>query len=488
MIGRPLRTFGSRMIILAAAFVAVPAALGGQFLKAEAAKRATLLSTVQAEGRLLADGLRLGAGSASVIEMRALVNRMDTRGINMRLLLRPANDPTAVYLIATSPALPADKLAAERRQLVEAGIVDRIPPSCDGATPLDVHYTSVAHDEETLSSITPFASPAGCWAVITSHSTRDAVGAQLGRPYWQSPEVMFAAGIYGLLAVLVISMFAGLWRGLVVFARQARHIGVGGAASSFTASNTIPELHGVAEEFDRMVASLRDSAVAAKRAAEDNAHALKTPIATIAQSLEPIRRGLAEDDGRGRRSLQLVEQSVTRLDALVTAARQMDEANASLVNPPHERIDLSQVTEGMLATYEEIAAEHGVWLVREIAPLCRIWAGSELIETVIENILDNAISFAPAASTVTVRLARADGEVVLSVEDEGPGVPSDVIATMFDRYVSYRPHQSTGPGEQHFGIGLWVVRRNVESVGGRVAAENRGGGGLKMTVTLKPAK
>lgn len=486
-----LRSVGTRMVVLAVAFAAVPVILAGQFLNAEAGKRATLLRTVQAEGHLIAEGLRIGIERAhrpmSVVETRSMIERIDAKGINMRLMLRPAADPASIYLIATSPPLPATKLDEERQLLVDAGIVAHIPTSCDGAAPLDVRYKAASAAEEVLSSITPFASSAGCWAIITSHSTSDAVGSLLGRPYWQAPEVKLATAIYGLLALLAIALFAGLWRGLRRFARQARSIGAGSGGGSFAAYNQIPELNSVAHEFDRMVASLKGSAEAARRAAEDNAHAFKTPIATIAQSIEPLRRSLGEDDGRGHRALQLIEASVARLDAVVTAARRMDEANAQLVNPPHERIDLSRLATTLLATYDDIAAERGIKLVRQVATGCRVWGGTEMMETVIENVLDNAISFTPADRSVSIKLGRQGDWVVLTVEDEGPGATATVLATMFERYVSHRPNASGAPGEQHFGIGLWVVRRNVESVGGSVRAENRGAGGLRMTVTLPTA-
>lgn len=489
---RCLRSVAARMVVLVVAFAAVPVVLSARFLDAETAKRATLLHMAQAEGHLIAEGLRVALERTdhppSVVETRQLVERINASGITMRLLLRPAGDPAAVYLVAAAPPLAPDAVDTERHQLLDAGIVAQIPRSCDGATPLDLRYTAASRQEEVLSSITPFANEVGCWAIITSHSGTDAVGSLLGRPYWQAPEVTLGAIIYGVLAMLVISLFAGLWRGLVLFGRQARSIGSEGGASSFADNNGIPELAGVAQEFDRMVASLRASAEAAHRAAEDNAHAFKTPLATIAQSLEPVRRGLAEDDLRAHRSLHLIEQSVMRLDALVSAARRMDEANANLVNPPHQRIDLSKLTTALLDTYEDIAAEQAVRMVTDIAGGCWVWAGAELMETVIENIIDNAISFAPPRSCIVVRLSRSQNKVVLAVEDEGPGVTAEVMATMFDRYVSRRPSSDGLPGEQHFGIGLWVVRRNVESVGGSVQAENRNPGGLRMIVTLTAAR
>lgn len=486
------RSLAARLVVLALSFVAVPLILYGQFHSAENAKRAVLLRTLQSDGHLIAQGLRIGLDRArqpSIVETRSLLERLGPGGVKMRLLFRPSGgEDSGFYLIAAVPPLPADRLEDERRELIESGVVRTLPASCDGTTPLDLRYRSPSGGEEVLTSITPFTTPTGCWSVITSHSTSDAAGSLLGRPYWRAYEVQMAAAIYAGLALLSLTVFVALWRGLRLFGRQAQAIGSGLAPKTrFSSLNRIPELSGVADEFDRMVATLRGSADALRHAAEDNAHAFKTPIATIAQAIEPLR-GAIPVESKARRSLQLIEASVARLDALVQAARCMDEANAALVNPPRQRIDLSRLVTTVLEGYQAMAIDRRISLIRQIGGKCVVWAGTELLETVIENILDNAISFSPVNGMVTVKLTKGHKNVVLLIEDEGPGAPMAVLESMFERYVSYRPTGETGAGDSHFGIGLWIVKRNVEAVGGTVRAENRGSGGLRMTVTLPAAE
>jgi len=489
-----LRSVGARLGFLVVAFVAVPVILYGQFESAEHGKRTALLRSLQAEGHLISQALRMGleaSPGATVADTRALMQRIDPRGMKMRLLFRPAATPAAeLYLIAAAPAVSADQLERERRELAETGVIQTIPTSCQGAQPLDLRYYGGRGGEEVLTSITPFTTKSGCWAIITSHSTSEGIGALLGGPYWQSSEIQLAAGTYAVLALLVLALFGGLWRNLHRFAVQARLVAAGSTgAAPFGTLNRVPELTQVAEEFDRMVLSLRASAEAMRHAAEDNAHAFKIPIATVAQAIEPLRRAVPAEDPRGRRALQLIESSVARLDALVTASRRMDETNASLVNPPRERVDLSRLVGSLAASYAEIAAEKKVALAAAIAPGCVVLAGPELLETVVENILDNALSFSPAGGTVRMSLTRGPGGpklLRLVVEDEGPGAAPEMLAHMFERYVSHRPG-AAAPAEQHFGVGLWIVRRNVAAIGGTVNAENRGAGGLRMTVTLPAA-
>ena len=115
----------------------------------------------------------------------------------------------------------------------------------------------------------------------------------------------------------------------------------GARGGSFGAQNDMPELADVAEEFDRMVEVLDASARDIRRAAEDNAHAFKTPIAVIRQSLEPLKRAVAADNQRGLRAIGLIESSLDRLDGLVASARHLDETTADLMDMPRSDIDLS---------------------------------------------------------------------------------------------------------------------------------------------------
>ncbi|MGE5503502.1 MAG: sensor histidine kinase [Actinomycetota bacterium] len=491
-LARAVRSLAAKLVLLAAAFAAVPLILYGQFSDAEQIKRKVLLDRLHVEGRLIAHGLALGLarlkGAPSVLDTRAVLERLEPDGVNVRLLFRPPGrdgQPGPVFLVAALPALAPEAVEAERATLAGAGVTRAVPDSCDGGSELDLRYTTAAGEDEVLTSVIPFATRAGCWAVVTSQSSRDVAGALLDRPYWRSPEVGMAAACYALLFVLTAFVFWRLWRSLRLFGGEARAIAEGAErCAPFAALNRIPELDGVAAELDHMVGNLRATAQAFRFAAEENAHAFKTPIATIAQAVEPVRRAIAE--GPARRSLQVIKAAVERLDSLVAASRRLDQVNAELVTPPRQKVDFSALVAALLQSYAEPMAERGMRIEPHLTPACVVRASPELLETVVENILDNAISFSPAGSAITVTVARGPGLVVLAIDDRGPGASEDVLATMFDRYVSHRP-EADASGQPHFGIGLWIVRRNVAAVGGTVEARNLDGGGLRVTVSLPSA-
>ncbi len=83
---------------------------------------------------------------------------------------------------------------------------------------------------------------------------------------------------------------------------------------------------------------------------------------------------------------------------------------------------------------------------------------------------------------VSITLTAGSKTVGLEIEDEGPGVDPAKIPYMFERYFSSRPEDASPSG--HAGLGLWIVRRNVEALGGSVMAANRPGGGLSIAISL----
>jgi two-component system sensor histidine kinase ChvG len=110
-----------------------------------------------------------------------------------------------------------------------------------------------------------------------------------------------------------------------------------------------------------------------------------------------------------------------------------------------------------------------------------------MLEVVLQNVLENAISFSPPGGTIVMTLTMNGATVDLQIDDEGPGVEPAKIDHMFERYFSSRPRNIEAVDvlpSAHAGLGLWIVRRNVEALGGRVGAANRIGGGLSVTITL----
>jgi two-component system sensor histidine kinase ChvG len=486
---RLYRSLAIKAALLAVIFLVVPLILYGQFRAADQEKQSLLLRSVREQGRIMSQALLpilAVSDRPALAQLGRELERFADDVTNVKLVFKPAKDPGFFY-IASWPTVPASHLEIERDKLQQQGILDQLAQSCAGELPIAVRYSVPAGDDEIVTSVTPLQTPPGCWAVITSFSGNAVPGSNLGLPYYARTEVKIAATVYFAMAFITLTTFWSVRRGLRHFAERARAIREGTAGTgAFAEQNEIPELAEVADEFDRMVDVLQNSAQDIRRAAEDNAHAFKTPIAVIRQSLEPLRRSIPAENQRALRAIGLIEGSLDKLDGLVASARRLDEATADLIETRRSPVDLSHLLERLLAANADVLAGKQLVLKGHIAPGIVIVGNEDMVETVIENLLDNAISFSPVGESVGIRLETQENQAELLVGDAGPGVPAENLARIFDRYFSQRPlsHAEDELQGPHFGIGLWVARRNIEALGGTIAAENRKPRGLLMRVTL----
>jgi len=207
-----------------------------------------------------------------------------------------------------------------------------------------------------------------------------------------------------------------------------------------------------------------------------------------------LRRALPQDNQRAQRAIGVVEHSLDRLDGLVASARSLDEATADLIAKPHAPVDLGhviggliQIRSGILANHDVsiILASHDLTISADLLPGLYVLGTEEMIETVVENLIENAVSFSPAGSEILVHLARDGRFAHLTVSDGGTGVPAQQLERIFDRYYSERRAEAASDAtSSYFGIGLWIARRNVEAMGGMIEAENLEPQGLAIHVRL----
>jgi two-component system sensor histidine kinase ChvG len=333
-----------------------------------------------------------------------------------------------------------------------------------------------------ISSITPVRTARGCWALVVSNELLGDMQQRLGKPYWQNPEVGTAAALYALFAALVLIVALDLARVLARFVRTARGIASGQASSRFMAPSVPPELAAVGQAFDGMVASLRETAGELRVTAEENAHAFKSPLGTIRQALEPIRFRLGAADARARQALSAIDLSLDRLDGLVRLARNLEAATADRLDPPRDPVDLAILIEDVVETYASAATARGVGLLADLGGSATALRGGRLIADALGQGIENALGFAPKGGTVRLRLQRHGRRALMTVEDDGPGVPAEKLGEIFNRHASFRP--GVDPNEMHFGLGLWVVRRNMEALGGTAMGANRPTGGFILTLSV----
>lgn len=260
---RLLHSFSLQLFVLAIILLTVPIVLYWQFQSAEHQQLDLLRNAVGHSGRLIAAMLRPRLENFRSEQPKALTEALDAAAIgdaNIKLLLRPeAGGKQDFFYVAATPPVSAAYLKEERRELVASGVFTHLANTCDRSTDLAVRFINPAGKQEILTSMTPVHVGADCWVVITSQNASSLSSGAIGQPFWETPAMRVAAAVYVLSAALILWLFVHMWRNVARFRAAARRIRLGGAGqTTFREANTIPELTGVAEDFDSLVGALTD--------------------------------------------------------------------------------------------------------------------------------------------------------------------------------------------------------------------------------------
>jgi two-component system sensor histidine kinase ChvG len=215
--------------------------------------------------------------------------------------------------------------------------------------------------------------------------------------------------------------------------------------------------------------------------ASDVAHEFRNPLAAIRTATEMALD--VDDDEDRRRFLEMIGRDVARMERLLTDAREVSRIDARLDEEARETVPVDELLSVLIESFRLRFAGNGPQFVLALADhRVTVSASADRLTQVFENLLDNAVSFSPPDGTVTVTARRQGGSAVVTIADDGPGIPEEHLERVFDRFFSYRPTAAADDG--HSGLGLSVVRAIVEGYGGQVRAEPRHGGGTKMVVEL----
>ncbi len=221
-----------------------------------------------------------------------------------------------------------------------------------------------------------------------------------------------------------------------------------------------------------MTQSLRQRIDSTEAFAADVTHELKNPLASLRSAVDTLER--VEDPALRRQMLDVVREDVARLDRLVVDIAETSRLDAELSRARFEPVDLGPLIESMLASWEARAG-NGVQIAyaRPRVGTAVVLGDESRLARLVDNLVDNAISFSPVGGLVEIRAAAVAGSVIVTIEDEGPGVPADSREAVFNRFHSIRPPEDFG---RHSGLGLAIAKAIVEGHGGRILVEDRHGG------------
>jgi two-component system sensor histidine kinase MtrB len=242
------------------------------------------------------------------------------------------------------------------------------------------------------------------------------------------------------------------------------------------------ELGALADSFNEMAAALEDRIARERRFVGDVSHELRTPLTTLQTSTDYLLKRADQLPPSIGRATELLAADLQYLQHLVEDLLEISKAEAGKVQMVWERLNLADVAREVVAR----RIRGGGRLVKveiDADPDALITvADKQRLERVVGNLVDNALVHGEGRD-VTVRVASADGFLLLSVEDQGPGIPREALSRIFERFFKADPARQRGDGRGS-GLGLAIARENAHLHGGEINVQSVSGRGTRFTLRL----
>ncbi len=238
-----------------------------------------------------------------------------------------------------------------------------------------------------------------------------------------------------------------------------------GDLSARAAPRRRDELGELARTFDRMADRIQTLLDAQHRLLLDISHELRSPLARLRVAVELARSGQNRDAALNR-----IEKEADRLNALVGGLLQVTRAEGDPGSLHHQPVRLDSLLEELMNDASIEAQPQGIDVRLLSTQPVTVQGDAELLRRAIENVIRNAIRYAPPATAIEASLEAAGGRALVRIRDYGSGVPEEALPRIFDAFYRVEPDRDRASGGA--GLGLSIARRAVELHQGVIRARN----------------
>lgn len=208
-------------------------------------------------------------------------------------------------------------------------------------------------------------------------------------------------------------------------------------------------------------------------------HELKTPLAIIQNYASSLQNGLLSETER-KEYAKTVETAAKRLTKLVTNVLQLNKLEHSKLLPEKQWIRLDEHLAEAALVYEERLDDKGISLQADLEEIS-VFTSPELLSIVWNNLLSNAVKFTEQGGKISLSLCLKNGNAIVKISDTGEGIAPEMGKRIFDKfYQGDTSHAAEGNG-----LGLALVKKVIDILGGEISVESETGKGSTFTVTLK---
>lgn len=300
-----------------------------------------------------------------------------------------------------------------------------------------------------------------------------------------------------LLAASAVTTLAGAVLGATSSRRVLRPLGQLGLAAQAIAGGRLdtrvarpddPDLAALIDSFNDMAGALQERIERDARFASDVSHELRSPLTTLAASVEVIKARRDEMPERAQFALDLLDADISRFTQLVADLLEISRFDAGAAQLELEEVRISELVLNAVSVSSSGSVPVAV---SADAAAAIVQVDKRRLVRVIANLLDNAAKYGGGATGVEVHLANADSDdertlVRIVVEDRGEGIPADERDRIFERFARGTAAAGSRGSGEGAGLGLALVREHVALHGGRVWVEEREDGepGARFVVEL----
>lgn len=331
--------------------------------------------------------------------------------------------------------------------------------------------------------------PDGVWRVYSAQLGGTVV--QVAQPLSARRAIAAQTALRMTLPLMALLPFMGglIWlavgRGLAPVQRIAHEVQTRDSTSLSPISNSgLPEeIEPLAHALNDLLARLERSIGVQRAFVADAAHELRTPLTALKLQVQLVER--APDERERKAAIADLKQGLERASHLVQQLLTLSRQEADVAESAFRRVDLLDIARLVVGEHAPIAAQRHIDLGIEEAEPTPVFGDFEALRMMLGNLVDNAVRYTPPHGRIDVAVSPSGGKAMLSVTDNGEGIPEEDRQRVFDRF--YR-REGAQP-RQGSGLGLAIVRNIVERHRGEITlGTGPGGRGLRASVQFPLAE
>jgi len=304
---------------------------------------------------------------------------------------------------------------------------------------------------------------------------------------------VFLAILYVTNRLLIRYVFKKIEQPIDLLSSGAREIS-GGNLDYRIVYDQNDEFKPVCEDFNEMAVRLKASTLALQKDEQNRkellasiSHDLRSPLTSIKGYVEGLEDGVAATSGAQREYLEIIRQKTDDINNMVSKLFLYSKLDmGDYPTNPESLVIGREITDLLNACGEEYKAQ-GLSITTENFPAdYLIIADPEQLRSIFINILDNSAKYREKETAyMAIRCERMNGLVRVTFDDDGPGVPEEALCKLFDVFFRNDPSRSGAP--QGSGLGLAIAAKAAARMNGRITAENRAEGGLRIVLEIPEA-